>query len=161
MQGRMAPMQQQCFPLASNARRLASDRRNDDEQGGAHAALDRANGVDPYDLASELLWRRRSTGARQPSPHRSAADRYAAVQSVMPRVSHQAAIDEPALRSAALAELGRGQRRSDARGHQQWDATHAGLQISSSVCGNRSNRRLSENTARPAACRFAGCIAVR
>lgn len=108
MQGRMAPMQQQCFPLASNARRLASDRRNDDEQGGAHAALDRANGVDPYDLASELLWRQRSTGARQPSPHRSAADRYAAVQPVMPRVSHQAAIDEPALRSAALAELGRG-----------------------------------------------------
>src|SRR6185369_16520089 len=97
------------------------------------------------DCACRLDARRLGAG----SPERAPASRHAALQPVLPRLPHQAAADQRAIRAAALARGGRRQRRRDARLHLERHGEDAGLSLPLQAGRDRCDRRLPQNHSQP------------
>ena len=98
-----------------------------------------------FAVARPMAAQRIGAAGRANRAQRQAASWHAAVQSVVPRLSHQASADEPAVRAGALAPIARRAGRRDARGHQQRDAANARLQASLPADPDRRHRRLSQD----------------
>ena len=135
------------FPCSLRGRRLpkkaADVGRTLDERAGNRSG--RLN-----DRARAAAARRVGAAGGRRSPQRPTASGHAAVQPVMPRLPHQAADDEPALRSRTVAKFVGRTGGGDAGGHQQRHPSHAGLQIPFRARTNRSDRCVPQNDTHPA-----------
>src|SRR6516164_4140797 len=124
--------------VVGSPKKVADVRETLDERGGSPTGRlhDRTRAAGP---------RRVGAAVSRGPPQRPTASGHAAVQSVVPRLPHQTADDEPALRSRTVAEF-RGRTGSgDAGGDQQRHAPHAGLQIPFRARTDRSDRCVPEN----------------